>query len=241
MVNVGTNFENMLWSLCLPTDPWHSHTLGAAIEASEERVRNAGVIVEFIPPNGLEGTVAPSMSTSCGVGGASSAVPGRVIRLPKLIDLAISQAIDYGRVSETDIGLRSNDATAVVEGNVVALYVANSKAFVYMNGKDVKHLHSADAKLPLSLEWGRFLVVSAGPDRSVAFYNPIHRRFLAAAEDEGFEASACQASHADDHPRAAESFHPGPWNAPNKGIRFRNHLRHRSYYLEVVQVRGFDF
>jgi hypothetical protein len=231
--SVCSSFENIAWSLCLPIATSNDHTLGAAIETFEERVRKAGVVIDFTPPNGLEG-INPSSS----MGG--SILSGKVMRLPKLVDLVISQALDYGKVPEGNVvGDRSNDSRAVVQGNVVALYVPTGKGFLYLKGKEIKYTSSA--KMPLSLEWGRFLVVSAGPDRSVAFYNPTHRRFLAAREDGTLEASTCQAIHADDRPRAAETFLTGHWNTAQGGVRFQNKLLNKSYYMEVMQIRGFDF
>lgn len=230
---VCSSFENIAWSLCLPITSHGEYTLGSAIETFEDRVRKAGIVIEFTPPNGLE-NINPSSSSS------GSILSGKVMRLPKLVDLVIAQALDYGRVPEGNvIGDRNNDSKAVIPGNIVALYVPSSKGFLYMKGKEIKYTTSS--KMPISLEWGRFLVVSAGSDRSVAFYNPTHRRFLGAKEDGSFEASSCQAIHSDDRPRAGESFIPGHWHTPNSGIRFHNRLLNKSFYIEVIQIRGFDF
>jgi hypothetical protein len=132
-------------------------------------------------------------------------VVGKLLRLPLMIELSITAAIDQNKATHQSIGSLS-DKSALVEGSIVALYDVDHKAFVRINGKsvDCKSGHKAIDALPFEWDSERFLVVNAG-NRRIALYSPSHRRFLAAQNGRA-EASVYPIGKLDGSPRCNESF-----------------------------------
>ena len=128
-----------------------------------------------------------------------------------MIDLAITHGIDTeSKATEHSVGFQVHGSSVkktLLPGNVVTLYnCSQGGSFLRVQGKraDCNGGHGKIDRLPLKWSSERFLVVDAG-NETIAFYNPIHRRFL------GFQNGTLSAEgypivHANESPRANECF-----------------------------------
>jgi hypothetical protein len=172
------------------------HSVGAAIEAFEEIASGLFSLQVFTAEKEDKNVTKFS-------------VAGKLLRLPMMIELGITAAIDQYKSTHQSIGttlMSSSGKRALVEGNIVALYALNLGKFVRINGNSVDHGGGPKAIDKLPFEWGaeRFLVVNAGNGR-IAFYSPCYRRFLATQNGHA-EASVYPIGKLDDCPRCNESF-----------------------------------
>ncbi len=87
-------------------------TLGSALDAMEQRIRNAGFQFEFTSPK-----KPPSLDTSSD---PATGVSGMVLRSKALIELAIIQAIGTESTG-TIVNTKFDAKSALKQGNVVAL------------------------------------------------------------------------------------------------------------------------
>ena len=148
------------------------HTVGAAVEAFEEAVSSNLFSFQFFPP-------AKGSKNEEGEEVTVFSVPMRLFRLPSMIALGITAAIGQNKqATRHSIGIFS-DKSALVEGNIVALYNTKTQKFLRIRGESVDFGGGAKVidKLPFDWDFERFLVVSAGNGR-IALYSPSHRRFL---------------------------------------------------------------
>jgi hypothetical protein len=122
-----------------------------------------------------------------------------------MIELGITAAIVQNKATHQSIGALS-DKSALVEGNIVALYNVSHGSFVRLDGKwiakvDPKQLISS----PLTGILNVSLVVNAGKGR-FALYSPRHRRFLAAQNGHAEPSVYPIAVKLEDRPRCNETF-----------------------------------
>jgi hypothetical protein len=175
------------------------HTVGAAIEVFEEAVSSNLFSLQVL---------APAKGNTNEEGGEVKefSVPGRLLGLPLMIELGITVAIDNNIKATTHhlIGTLS-DKSALVEGNIVALYNPNARSFLRIYGEAVDFDGGIKTIDELPFDWGceRFLVVSAGSGR-IALYGPSHGRFLSCTD--GLTEASHQVGNLDDRPRRSESF-----------------------------------
>jgi hypothetical protein len=205
----------------------NEHTLGAALDAFEQRVSNAGTVLDISVPRG------------CKEKDGGNKISGKVLRCPNLVDLAIKQAIAYGKATEDKVTVILDDESNVVPGNVVALYDRNKHCFLTPFGE--KKDSACRYHLPRTSESEFFLVVSGRIECSIALYSPIHHCFLLHDEQLSLlHSPKSQAIHDDDRPRSNETFTfcKGPQNM-NKRVMLKIGGATTSY--EIMQVKGFDF
>jgi hypothetical protein len=218
------------------------HTVGAAIEVFEEVASNLFSIQVFGPANGKKNEEGKEVK--------KFSVPGSLLRLPSMIDFGITVAIDQNKNATHDsIGTRSN-ASALVEGNIVALYYEPHQWFVRMHGEAVDFGDRAKGKGKLPFDWDseRFLVVSAGNGR-IALYSPSHRRFLACTNGEAETSHPVE--NLDDRPRHSESFRIVASNSEPSSNTIQlcceiddNRMMYVDgqgpIHFQVVQIHGFE-
>ena len=168
-------------------------TVGAAIEAFEEIASALFSLPALTAAKDKADKNATTFSP-----------PVKLLRLPSTIELGISMEIDQNKATHQSIGTLS-DKSALVEGNIVALYSVNHMKFVRMGEKSVDCSGGPKAigKLPFDWDSERFLVVNAGNGR-IAFYSPSHRRFL--TSQDGLAEASSLIGNLDDSPRCNESF-----------------------------------
>jgi hypothetical protein len=218
-------------------------TLGAAIEAFEEIASGLFSLQVFAPAKAEEEKSVKK-----------SSVAGKTLRLPLMIELGITAAIDQNKATQQSIGSLS-DKSALVEGNIVALYSPGAGSFVrimdYGNSVSVDFFDPQDIdKLPFEWNSERFLVVDAG-NGCIAFYSPSHRRFLAAHEGRA-EANGYPIGKLNETPRCNETFRVEDPNDGSSSINLYcciddNRAMHVVYQddnsctsFKVVQINGFE-
>jgi hypothetical protein len=207
-------------------------TVGAAIEAFEEISSGLFSLQVFTAAKVDEEKSETTFS-----------IAGKLLRLPLMIELGITAAIDQNKATHQSIGSVS-DKSALVEGSIVALYEVANKSFVRINGKSVDCGGGAKAINALPFEWDseRFLVVNAGNGR-IALYSPSHRRFLAAQNGRA-EASVYPIGKLDDCPRCNESFRVQDFENEKNILLYCDiddsrvmHVNNYNYF-QVVQIHG---
>jgi hypothetical protein len=212
-------------------------TVGAAIEVFEETLSGLFSFQVATPAKVQE----DNKSTT------KYSVAGKLLRLPLMIQLGITAAIDQNKSTHQSIGTPPSDKSALVEGNIVALYLCNHGAFVRNKGNSVDCKGGSKAIGELPFEWGaeRFLVVNAGNGR-IALYSPCRRQFLAARNGNA-EASVYPIGNLEDRPRCNETFrihHRGDCielycdieeNANSRKVHV-----HGQELFQVVQIHGFE-
>jgi hypothetical protein len=173
-----------------------------------------------------------------------------------MIELGITAAIVQNKATHQSIGALS-DKSALVEGNIVALYDIKQQSFVRIYGNTVDCGGGVKAPNALPFEWGseRFLVVDAGNGR-IALYSPCHRRFLATRNGQA-EASVYPIGKLDDRPRCNESFRAQQLTHICNARLFEHyiqlncdiienpssrvmHLLNGNNHFQVVQIHGFE-
>jgi hypothetical protein len=215
-------------------------TLGAALDAMEVRVRNAGITFEFKSPTQRTWFTSPLQDTS---GTTGAGISGKVLRSKALIELAIIQAVaddDSGSLDRS-VDVKVDAKSALKQGNVIAFRVLEG-GFLRMNAnRSVERRRRSS--LDLSSDQERFLVVMAGVDR-VAFYSPTHKRFLRMGGDGTLSASQSIAFHNEDRPRSDEVFALSFLVKENR-LHSTFHGKHGRVHrdianVEVHQIRGLD-
>jgi hypothetical protein len=169
-----------------------SNTVGAAIAILEEKLAAKGISFQV-----------PAGTSKSDLG----KVDGKLLRLPMLIELAITHAIDtIEKATEKNVSEKVTRSIkkALVPGNVVALVYDSDNRFLSISGRQVSHCRFTVDDLPSDGNSERLLVVSAGSG-CVSFYSPTSRRFLG-FQDGNFSALGYPLVNADESPRANESF-----------------------------------
>ena len=142
-----------------------SNTVGAAIKILEEKLAAKGILFQV-----------PAGTPKSDLG----KVDGKLLRLPMLIELAITHAIDtIEKATEKNVSEKVTGSVeeVLVPGNVVALQaVRDNGTFVSVSGAQVSQSSFA-SELPLESNSERFLVVDAGSG-CISLYSPSSRRFL---------------------------------------------------------------
>jgi hypothetical protein len=219
------------------------HTVGAAIEAFEEISSGLFSLQVFSTAKVEEDKSVTKFSLA-----------GKLLRLPLMIELGITAAIDQNKATHQSIG-KLTDKSALVEGNIVALFLfqdKNSRAFIRIYGTCVDWSGGPKAINALPFEWDseRFLVVNAGNGR-IALYSPTHRRFLA-SRNRLAEASVYPIGKLDDSPRCNEIFRveDAPKGSAGQHVIQLHcdmddsramHVIHKNFiYFQVVQIHGFE-
>jgi hypothetical protein len=199
--NAGAEEDTVLVQAFSDVVPRRQHvfreqTLGAAIEAFEEIASDLFSLQVF--------KAAKEDEEDKGM--AKFSVAGKLLRLPMMIELGITAAIDQNKSTHQSIGTAVSGESALVEGNIVALYNIGCGSFVRMKGNSVDCKGGPKVIDQLPFEWDseRFLVVNAGKGR-IALYSPSHRRFLASHKG-CVEASVYPIGKLEDCPRCNESF-----------------------------------
>lgn len=256
-VEADISFESLSIVSKSPTTTRHDdETLGASLEKLDDRLRRSGLQLSVTAPNGYadkklsdDGDEVPDVKRN-----DAAMISGQVLRCPQLIEFAITQAIDVGRATLGDVGVKilGNDerVATLTAGNVVALYNALSKCFlrVKFGVADLGGGQRDVTNLPLEEGSQRFLVVAAGRDR-VAFFSPCDRRFLRMLDSVGrLGANGSPALHTRDRPRVDEIFEVAYLNRDvpvlyNSFYEKKGYLGtpHQYEQFEVVQIRGLDF
>jgi hypothetical protein len=137
--------------------------VGSAIDIMEATLATAGVVLQGPTPKNPE---------------AKNKAAGKLLRLPSLIHMAITYAIDMTTATESSIGKVSSIMQALVPGNVVALY-STHHSFLRISGTGANFgsgTRNMD-ELPLAWDFERFLVVDAGNGK-ISLFSPSHRMFL---------------------------------------------------------------
>ena len=214
-----------------------SYSVGAAIRELEEKLAKQGIIVQV--PNLASERTQLKTNTAC----------GKLLRLPLLICVGISHAIDTSDTAgEENVAKFSHDSTNdLVPGKVIALYDASQGAFLRLKGGNVDYGGGCKNmnQLPFDWEYERFLVVKAW-NNHIAFYSPTNRRFLACQN--GRLTAGYPIVHHDEMPRASESFRIAPSGSGGIVDRFQlfcsignaTPFPADDCYFTVCNVQGFD-
>eukprot|EP00978_Attheya_sp_CCMP212_P022502 scaffold67198_cov50-Attheya_sp.AAC.3 len=94
---------------------------GSAIDIMEESLANSGFGFQYPTPKNPE---------------AKNKVAGKLLRLPMMIHMAITYAIDMTTTTETSVGKVSTKEAALVPGNVVALHNPRKNCFLSIIGTE---------------------------------------------------------------------------------------------------------
>eukprot|EP00978_Attheya_sp_CCMP212_P001826 scaffold3796_cov28-Attheya_sp.AAC.1 len=204
--------------------------VGSAIDIMEATLANSGFGFQYPTPKNPE---------------AKNKVAGKLLRLPMVIEMVITHAIDMTTATETSIGKVSTAEAALVPGNVVALHNHQTNCFLRISGtganfgsgnREIGHLQMA-------WDFERFLVVDAGNGK-ISFFSPSHRRFLGCQN--GFiTANGYPVVSPDDRPRAHEVFQIIKVRGTNYfklfcEIEGKEGKVEGQDYFEVVQIHGFS-
>eukprot|EP00978_Attheya_sp_CCMP212_P022504 scaffold67198_cov50-Attheya_sp.AAC.5 len=174
--------------------------VGSAIDIMEATLANSGFGFQYPTPKNPE---------------AKNKVAGKLLRLPMVIEMGITHAIDTTTATESSIGKVSTIEAALVPGNVVALHSHDQCAytcdlddnnFLRISGTEANFGSGAKYIGDLHLAWDfeRFLVVDAGNGK-ISFFSPSHRRFLG-CQNGSLTANGYPIASPDDRPRAHEIF-----------------------------------